>query len=245
MTAKIDPPTWPSRVRTLVKAKSYEEIAIGLSRSRVYRCIRADDSRCVLKIDHRNGLLTHERDILDWLSGRLAVPDLIGYVEDMDHAYLITTEVDGLPASAIADASGRIGTLLGEALRHLHAVPTDDCPFDDPLPERLVQRAATHAPVEAMRELESLLPHVIDERVFVHGDYSLPNVLIDEDEICRFVDLDRAGLGHPHLDLFLLSKSMAMNGRLGDLQAAFKAYGIGEIDRRQLRFFQIIDQYVN
>jgi kanamycin kinase len=44
--------------------------------------------------------------------------------------------------------------------------------------------------------------HRLGRNVLLHGDYCLPNILLDGWRFSGFIDLDHAGVGDRHIDLF-------------------------------------------
>lgn len=123
----------------------------------------------------RAAALSAERDRLAWLSGRLPVPELVGFYQAEGDEWLLTREVPGVPLyhSSIGWEPARIATRFGEILREIHSVDAATCPFGE--------KAAG--------------------RVFIHGDYCLPNVLVVDGRLTGLVDVGRSGLGDPNDDL--------------------------------------------
>jgi hypothetical protein len=119
-------------------------VTVGDSRARVFKF----DNGLYLKIARRNFEepvsrgLREERDRLEWLSGRLPVPEVRAFADDATNDYLLVTE---LPGQNAAPDIGRMGLpwlieTLAEACRKLHSLPWESCPFRAPV-EILVEDA--------------------------------------------------------------------------------------------------------
>jgi kanamycin kinase len=119
--------------------------------------------------------LAGERARLAWLAGRWLVPEVVGFFQESGDDWLLTREVPGVPLfhPSVGLEPSRIARLLGEILRALHATDAAGCPFGVRKPGN----------------------------VLIHGDYSLPNVLVTSGRLSGLVDVGRCGLGQPDADL--------------------------------------------
>jgi aminoglycoside phosphotransferase len=143
--------------------------------------------------------LAGERDRIAWLTGRLPVPELVGFVTALGDDWLVTRE---LPGIHLYDASlgwepARVARRFGEILRDLHATDAADCPFGVAAPGN----------------------------VLIHGDYCLPNVLVDQGRLVGLVDMGRSGLGDPRDDLAAGVWTLHYNFGHGYARAFLDAYG--------------------
>jgi len=147
----------------------------------------------------RAGDLGPERDRLQWLRGRWPVPEAIGLFHEKGDDWLVTRGVGGVPIHLASQGwePGRVATMLGEILRGLHATQADDCPF-------------------GTRKLGNVL---------IHGDYCLPNVLIEDGRLSALVDVGLSGLGQPDTDLAAGVWTLQYNYGPGHARAFLDAYG--------------------
>jgi aminoglycoside phosphotransferase len=100
-------------------------------------------------------------------------------------------------------------------------------------------------PVETLYD-ELLACRPTGERpVFAHGDYCLPNVLIDPERltITGFVDWGGAGLSDPYHDLALAARSIAYNLGAQWVPPFFETYGIHAIDHARVEFHRLLDEF--
>jgi streptomycin 3"-kinase len=172
-------------------------------------------------------VLAAERDRIAWAHGRgLPTPAVLDWRTTEDGAWLVTTAVAGVPADGLApEAFARAWPSIVDAVRALHDVPAEECPFRRDLDTMLalardvVGRDAVNPdflpdddkPVAAAALLERV---EVDagtrrqqeqrDRVVCHRDLCLPNLLVDGDRFSGFIDLGRLGVADPHADLSLL-----------------------------------------
>ena len=142
--------------------------------------------------------LEGERDRLAWLGGRWPVPQLIGLFHGFGDDWLLTHAVRGQPLNdrSIPWTPEAMAARLGEILRGLHSDGTG-CPFGEAGPGH----------------------------VLVHGDYCLPNVLVEDGELSALVDVGGAGLGDPQVDLAAGVWTLQYNYGPGHARAFLDSYG--------------------
>jgi kanamycin kinase len=143
--------------------------------------------------------LTAERDRLAWLKGRLPVPEVIGLFRAYGDEWLVTHALRGVPMydASLGWTPRRVARRFGEILRAIHATDAAGCPFGRPLPGN----------------------------VLIHGDYCLPNVLVERGRLTGLVDVGRAGLGDPQADLAAGVWTLQYNFGRGFARDFLEAYG--------------------
>ncbi len=143
--------------------------------------------------------LAGERDRLAWLSGRWPVPAVAGFFHEVGDDWLLTRQVAGVPMSnpSLGWTPKRVAEKLGEILRGLHSTNASSCPFG-------VKKQGN---------------------VLIHGDYCLPNVLVDKGVLSALVDVGRAGLGNPEDDLAAGVWTLQYNFGKGFARDFLEAYG--------------------
>ena len=119
--------------------------------------------------------LEGERARLVWLDGRWPVPRTAGFFHELGDDWLLTHPVPGVPMSdkSLGWEPDRVARSLGAFLRELHATDAVGCPFGVAKPGN----------------------------VLIHGDYCLPNVLVENGRLSGLVDVGLSGLGNPETDL--------------------------------------------
>jgi aminoglycoside phosphotransferase len=156
----------------------------------------------------RAAALRAERDRLVWLAGRLPVPKLVGFYQAEGDEWLLTREVPGVPLYHPSRGwePERIAGRFGEILREIHSIDASACPFGE--------------------KTAGL--------VLIHGDYCLPNVLVDERRLTGLVDVGKSGLGDPGDDLAAGLWTLHYNFGHGYGRQFLESYGAPEMTDREL-----------
>jgi kanamycin kinase len=172
----------------------------------------------------------------------LSVPVLEYLSEERD--WMLTPRLAGEDCTNAGYLSEpeRLCDLLAQRLRRLHEEPCADCPVRDRmteyfktveqnhrrgvfdasfLPERLKHLTASEAYGLVMEGR-----HRFQSTVLLHGDYCLPNVLLNDWRFSGFIDLGNGGVGDRHVDLFWGVWTLAFNLKTPRYGARFlDAYG--------------------
>lgn len=258
----------PAEIAHPLEGAALHQVSIGMSDADVYRALAAGQATRYLKVTSGEAAeeLAAEGERLAWLRGWLPVPEVLASIRVNARAYLLLSEVPGLMACdpALAMDPRALAHLLGVGLRQIHAVPIADCPFDMRLDRRLVEaercmRAglADEEDFDECRQgmlAEALFEQLLRERpadediVFTHGDYCLPNVLIDPQQhlITGYIDVGRAGVADRYQDLALAVRSIAYNfGSESELllREFWEAYEIEHPDLAQVAYHQLLDEF--
>ena len=261
--ALLRPFPLPASFRALLAGYDRTQVAIGKSRAKTFRLQLSHRPPLYLKIARkwpRRDLL-EERNVLRWLVGKLAVPDILLFDEDQTSEYLLLTEVPGTDAASLTGGITRadLVRVLARGLRAIHAVSPQGCPFDRSL-EREIELAAfnvSHNLVDAQdfdasrigRSVKDLYLQLLASRpatkdhVFTHGDYCLPNVILQGGRVTGFVDWSRAGVGDPYRDLALAARSIRKNLGPGLETAFFSEYGIHRPDAARIEYYTLLDEF--
>ena len=144
----------------------------------------------------------------------------------------------------------RLAEWLGTTLRALHETPTADCPVPDRTKDYFAaveegarigrfdpdfSPVAGVTPAAALAEVRAAAASMTS-RVLLHGDYCLPNVLLDGWRLSAFIDLGAAGCGDRHIDLFWGAWTLAFNLGTDEYRNRFlDAYGRADVDPALIR----------
>ena len=256
-------PTVPSSLSPLVANSTWTPIGVGESRSDVYRLVGPGADVAYLKVSPVSPIaeLLAERERLDWLSGRLPVPQVLGYATENGREFLLLSEVPGIDtsSSALDMESLDVVRLLARGLRMVHEVPIRECPFDMtleqviPLTERNVElglvevadfdsERAGGSPGALFQVLVATRP-TSEDLVFTHGDYCLPNILVDDGEITGFVDMGRAGVADRYKDIALAVRSIRRNNGDAFVQPFLDEYGVHNSDAGKIEYYMLLDEF--
>lgn len=245
------------------------QITARLSGSRVTRFDRASSATVFLKsrpLHDASRPLFDEAERLGWMHAvGLPVPAVLQYHEWKGQEYLLLTAVAGVNAAVprAPDDQAAVVTALAAGLRALHATNISACPFDQSLRVRLTAakrrlEAGLVVPSEGdvarqgrsagdvLAELVATQP-AAEARVFTHGDYRMPNVILEEDRpggyrVSGLVDCDRAGVGDAYQDLARCAGSIAATLGPDLVPVLFARYGLDRVDERKLAYYQLLDE---
>ena len=199
------------------------------------------------------GALAREATMTKYFHKKGLGTEVLGYISQ-DRDFLLTRAVAGEDCTheMYTSEPKRLCDLLAEKLRELHETDFSDCPIQDRISEYLAlaeanYRADTynkeHFPdsfgyssgEEAYRVLKeggSLLKN----EVLLHGDYCMPNVMLDNWRFSGFIDVDSGGVGDRHIDLFWGRWSLGFNLKTDKYCERFlDAYGRDKVDPYKLK----------
>ncbi|TQM33693.1 APH(3'') family aminoglycoside O-phosphotransferase [Nocardia bhagyanarayanae] len=218
-----------TRFRSILPADTeWEPVDSGESGAAVFRA--ADGSRyakCVAEDSVQE--LRQEHDRSEWLGDRgISGPRPLEWRHVADAACLVTSAVHGVPADRVsAEKLAAAWVSIADAVRVLHEIPTDTCPFERGVEtmfakaQDVVARGAvnpeflpeeqhdTPPPVLLARlagQVDRRIAQEAAESVVCHGDLCLPNIVLDPDtgSFAGFLDLGRLGVADPYVDIALL-----------------------------------------
>jgi aminoglycoside phosphotransferase len=95
-----------------------------------------------------------------------------------------------------------------------------------------------------LHEVEDSVRGLEEDLVFTHGDYSLPNIIINDGSISGFIDLGNSGIADRYYDLAVAEKSIIRNFGEEYVELFFVHYGIDDIDYKKIRFYQLVEKFV-
>ena len=115
---------------------------------------------------------------------------------------------------------------MADTLRHLHSHPIADAPISL-RHQRYLDSASdmdggyydetvlmTRYPIQSRQEAWQIM-QTYQERLkadtLIHGDYCLPNVVLDEKDVTTLIDVSLAGVGDKHIDLYWAVWSLQYN----------------------------------
>jgi streptomycin 6-kinase len=246
-------PDLPAAIRHAIGDAVLEPVRVGRSDADVWRV-----GRFYLKASDHVASLRAEAARLEWLVGHVDVPKVLAFEATEDRAYLLTTRLRGVGAHEYRGTPQRCVELLARGLRAWHRLPIESCPFDARLAATIAQARANaesgrvdetdfddsrvgRTALELFVELVATQPRD-EDLVVAHGDYCLPNIVIEDDAISGFVDVGRAGVADRYQDLALAARSIEYNIGAEYVAPFFAAYGV-EPDPRRIAFYQLLDEF--
>lgn len=251
MPTPDNPPTGPSALETAERRLraaygSYEWIAVthGMSGATTYRLAGPEP----LYVKLATGMVAEAKRI-EWLSSvGIPGPKVLDAGEHDGIEWLIMTAVPGYAVYDPWPADQRMQVIDAAArqLRALHALPIENCPFDQSLNVALAQaRRRQPDNTDLLAELNSLRP-TAEDFVVCHGDYCTPNVLVHPEtfQVTGLIDLGKLGRADRHADLALMCGSLRtdLNLQYGEehVERFLTAYGT-EADEQLLTYYLRLD----
>lgn len=206
--------------------------------------------------------LAHELERLFWLAGRAAAPEVLatGRVEEGDEVAVVRMPVGAVPAT-LPDHGvdpANVAVMFGEAIRDVHLLPLASAPSGPGFEE--LRKEASHrvshglvsrrpdgpyrsqAPERLLATLDSLIDELgLGDAVVTHGNPELENLWIAPDGSISLTGWSRAGLGDPHRDLAVASRSLGEVFGPAVVAPFLDAYGLDDVDLRRLDAHQLLD----
>lgn len=168
--------------------------------------------------------------------------------EDKD--YLVTREAIGCDLTHYVQEPERLCKVMAETLRKLHVTPAQGLPISPRMSQYkelaegnvcgyaeyvLMPRFMISSEEEAKKLIKENY-HRIKTDTLVHGDYCLPNVVLDNWKFSAFIDFNLAGLGDKHMDLYWALWSLNYNLKTDVYTDCFlDAYGRENFEYDMLR----------
>jgi kanamycin kinase len=226
----------------------------------VYRLAHPEGEVRYLKLARHGGYPGIEREAarMAWASDFLPVPRVISTGVDEDVAWLCTRAVRGRDATdpSLMGDSNTLVRILARGLRLFHSAPVERCPFDFRLPQALSHaRARVEAgKIDPVRDFHREFSHLSareavfileqtqpssEELVVCHGDYCLPNILIESGIPTGFVDLGELGVADRWWDLAVATWSVTWNLGPGYEDLFLEEYGVQRDPARE-EFFRLL-----
>ncbi len=152
-------------------------------------------------------------------------PRLVSYLST-DKDYMVTESAVGEDALHYLDKPERLCEALCDAMKILHSTPISGIPIS---PCMDIYTSEKHG-------------ILLKQDTFIHGDFCLPNVILNEGKFASFIDLGGAGVGDRHIDMFWLLWSLNYNlGTNKYDDYVLDMYGRDKIDEKALKFVAEIE----
>ena len=242
-------PMWlPEEIRAIGRGAEVYDSSCS-PEARVYFIDR--DGGYYLKVGTANSL-RREAEMTAYFYKKGLGTEILSYVSG-ENDIMLSRAVAGLDCTSdiyLAEPK-RLCDLLAERLRALHELDASDCPVQDRVGEYVAMGELNYAKgtyntdhfpdsfgyrsgEEAYRVLQEG-KHLLKNEVLIHGDYCLPNVMLDDWKFSGFIDVDNAGIGDRHIDLFWGRWTLEFNLHTDEYGERFlDAYGKDKIDKDAL-----------
>lgn len=238
----------PAEIRALAEGSDLYDSSCS-PEARVY-LIDRDGGYYLKKAPH--GALEKEALMDAYFHSKGLGAEVVSYLSG-DFDWLLTRRVRGedcTHAQYLADGL-RLAHLLGERLRMLHDADASNCPVQNRMASyfALAEKNAARGEYdlsfaksygisnaqEAWKCVEAGRAYLKNDTL-LHGDYCLPNVILEDWHFSGFIDLGNGGVGDRHVDLFWGAWTLEFNLKTDRYRNAFfEAYGKDLVEEDALR----------
>ncbi len=197
---------------------------------------------------NRAGELAREAEMTAYFHRKGFGAEVLSYRTD-EFDWLMTASVRGEDCTlqTYRDDPKRLCDIMATQLRALHEADFSDCPVTDRTGEflRLAEENyrtgsfdPSHFPdsfgYRSAEEAYAVLTAgkgALKRDALIHGDYCLPNIMLDDWRFSGFIDLGNAGVGDRHIDLFWGAWTLWFNLKTDAYRDRFyDAYGRDKVD---------------
>ena len=199
------------------------------------------------------GTLKKEAELNAYFYSKGLGPEVLGYTQD-ECDWLLTRRVAGEDCthSLYRSDPKRLCDLMAKKLRELHELDASDCPVQDRMASyfSLAEKNFRSGSFDtsyftdiygdaSANEIHTILAEgkkLLDSRVLLHGDYCLPNIMLDNWNFSGFIDLGNGGVGDRHVDIYWGAWTLNFNLKTNAYKERFfDAYGRDKIDPDALK----------
>ena len=218
-----------------------------LSGARLYDSSCSEDAR-VIFIDRDEGFflksaaqgsMALEAELTRFFHSKKLAPELLSYISATQD-WLLTARAPGedCTASQYLEQPKRLVDTLAEQLHRLHHTDYTACPVQHHSAEFIAQ-VSKHGDTWRYVEKHAQL---LQDDTLIHGDYCLPNIILDDWSFSSFIDVGSGGVGDKHVDLYWALWSLNYNLQTEQYHDRFlDAYGREAIDDERLRLVTAIE----
>lgn len=254
-----------SKIQDIICKKYGDKSKIGLSGASVYIY---DD--LVLKIQAQNDESDREYNMIRWLEGKLPVPKIIEHINANKLSYFLMSKCSGKMTCdhEYMEQPKHHAELLAGALNDIWQIDWSICPYRNTLEHKLQQ--AEYNVIHNLVDINDCDPETFSEHgfkspeallywlqnnkpeeelVISHGDFCLPNILLQNGTMTGLIDLGRSGVADRWCDIALCYRSMRdnYNGIYGRKWSGFsKQYLFDALqikpDWEKIRYYILLDE---
>lgn len=215
---------------------------------------------CFLKRASK-GSLAREAAMARFFSEKGLGAQVLAY-ESLEEDWLLTRRVAGEDCThaMYKEDPRRLCDVTAELLRRLHDMDPTGCPVADRTSEYLAKACYNYehgiydrdlfpdnwgyASAEEAWHVVQTQGQSLKADTLLHGDYCLPNIVLDNWRFSGFIDLDTAGVGDRHVDLFWGMWSLWFNLKTDAYRERFlDVYGRQDINQELFRVVAAIEVF--
>ena len=249
----------PKPISEIIQGALQEEVALGESKSTIFRVHRNGKEDLYLKLAAENTAepIKPEVERLNWLIQFVNVPRVWHYEMSNGYEFLLMSTIAGVPSHEAIENKSQTIRECARGLKLIHDIPVSQCHFDNRLdikldkarkrveqkivdehdfsPERYGQKAE-----DLFREAMRYRPES-EDLVVTHGDYCMPNIIIRDGHLSGFVDLSGVGIADRYQDLALAVRSIERNFSKDWNRVFFEEYG-STPNAKKIEYYKLLDE---
>lgn len=199
------------------------------------------------------GMLEKEAKMTAYFCAKGIGAEVLCYIPG-DRDWLLTAAVAGEDClhEAYLMNPKRLCDIMACELRKLHEMDHTGCPVADRTAEYLAgaeQRYRTgqyntsgfpdsfgHRSAKEAYDVLAAGKDALQSRVLLHGDYCLPNIILNDWKLSGFIDVGSGGIGDRHIDIFWGVWTLWFNLKTNQYRGRFlDAYGRDKADESLLK----------
>lgn len=256
-------PAIPSNICKLLDQKSLSLKTQGRVGDTLYYGYLHSGEPVYLKVGsgYSGDELKREAERLEWLKGNPIAPQLLEFWEIEGYSHLLILEIRGKALHEVSNLNEiQIVEIIAKALRMIHDLPAASCPFKNTLRYEIKEIEGftrdgrldvTQFSInngkkpEEVIEILNKMKERFSEDTVTHGDFCLPNILVESNDVAGVVDWGKCGVADRHRDFSALDGSIKRN--LGEkyILEFYNAYGISpkSVDQELINFYKLMDQF--
>lgn len=199
------------------------------------------------------GTLGKEAALTRYFHQKGLAAEVLAY-ESLEQDWLLTRRVKGEDCTyaLYMDDPIRLCDTISAQLRMLHDTDYTDCPIPHHTADyletakrnyqagqfdlQLFTDDLTFATAEEAWKVVERDGHLLKTDTLLHGDYCLPNIMLDDWRFSGFIDLDNGGVGDRHIDLFWGMWTLQYNLKTDRYRHRFlDGYGRDKVEEEMFR----------
>ena len=254
---KIDISTYPNELHLILSGCNLYDSSCSPNA----RVIFVDKDNGYFLKSAQKGKLERQAFMTQYFHSKGLSTNMLAYISD-DKDWLLTEKIHGddCISARYLEQPKRLCDTLAQRLSLLHSIDFADCPNQSHT-EWLLTTAEQnkntgeynkddfpdsfgYANAEEAWAVVEAQGHLLKSDTLLHGDYCLPNIILNDWKFAGFIDLDNAGVGDKHVDVFWAIWSLFYNLHTHDYRERFiDAYGRDKIDEDILRVVAAVEVF--
>lgn len=235
----------------------------GMSPAKVFK-LTFDDSIRYLKVSHSKFKGTtydveREKNVLEWLDGKVEVPKVIHFEEYNEYMFLLMSEAKGRCLDFEDVDPESIVKMYVDSINNIQSIDISSCSFDSTISYRLSELDYLYSnglsaeddfhngetpfstPIELINYLKENIPE--QDLVFSHGDISDGNIFIEKDNsIQSYIDWGRGGVADKWYDIALCVRNIREDMKDEKYVNLFFNLLNIEADNKKIEYYSWLDE---